>query len=195
MIDSATSPVALVPTLTSERLILRGHRREDLSEATAMWADANVTRHIGGRPFSEEEVWGKLLRHVGHWAVTGFGYWVVRERDTGVFVGEAGFADFRRELDPPLGGAPEVGWALAAHAHGKGYATEAVQRALQWSDARFGNAKTVCLIAPANVASARVADKCGYRLARRTTYKHEAIDLYERGAAGEDLRRTGVKGG
>lgn len=62
-----------MPTLRTERLVLRGHRREDLGDCAAMWADPEVTRYLGGRPFSEEEVWGRLLRYVGHWAIMGFG--------------------------------------------------------------------------------------------------------------------------
>ncbi len=52
-----------------------------------MWGDSVVARYVGGKPLSEEETWTKLLRYVGHWAVLGFGYWVVEEKATGKFVG------------------------------------------------------------------------------------------------------------
>ena len=45
-------------------------------------------------------------------ALLGFGYWLVEERATGAFVGEVGLADFRRELEPGFGDAPEAGWVL-----------------------------------------------------------------------------------
>ena len=150
-----------------------------------MWADPLVTRHIGGRPFSEEEVWARVLRYAGLWALLGYGYWVVRERASGRFVGEVGLADFRRDLTPPLDGAPEVGWALAPWAHGRGFATEAVSAAVAWGDAHRppGTARpgrTVCLIAPANTASVRVAEKCGFREAARATYKGSDTLIFER---------------
>ena len=63
----------LVPELETPRLSLRGHRVEDLEDCAAMWGDPQVTRHIGGRPSTKEEVWSRLVRYVGHWALLGFG--------------------------------------------------------------------------------------------------------------------------
>lgn len=175
------SPLALaVPALDTERLTLRGHTLADFEACAAMWADPLVTRHIGGRPSSEEEVWARVLRYAGLWALLGFGYWVVRERATGRFVGEVGLADFRRDLTPALGDAPEVGWALAPWAHGRGFATEAVRAALAWGDAHLGPSRTACLITPENVASIRVAAKCGYRETARATYKGVGTLIFER---------------
>jgi RimJ/RimL family protein N-acetyltransferase len=74
-----------VPVLETERLKLRGHRLDDFAPCAAMWADPLVTRHIGGIPLSAEESWTRLLRYVGHWALLGFGYWVVEEKATGNF--------------------------------------------------------------------------------------------------------------
>ncbi len=146
-----------------------------------MWADTRVVRHIGGRPFTPEEVWARLLRYVGHWALLGYGFWTIRERATGRFVGEAGFADFRRDIDPPIGDAPEIGWALAADSHGRGFATEAVRAITAWGDRSFGRVRTVCLIDPDNDASIKVAAKCGYRQFARARYKEGESLLFERG--------------
>ena len=174
------APPTSAPPVDTDRLTLRGHRTEDFAECAALWADPIVTRHIGGRPFTQEEVWTKLLRYAGHWALLGFGYWVVREKGTGRFVGEVGFADFKREMAPSFGAAPEAGWVLAPWAHGRGLATEAVNAAATWIDARVGAARTVCMIDPGNVPSIRVAEKCGYREWCRATYKGEAVILFER---------------
>ena len=51
---------------------------------------------------------------------------------------------------------------LATWAHGKGYATEALSAALAWLDGQHRFERSVCLIAPTNVASIRVAEKAGY---------------------------------
>ena len=69
-----------------------------------------------------------MLRYAGHWQWMGFGFWALEEKSTGAFAGELGFAEFKRELEPSIQGIPEIGWVLAPHAHGKGYATEAVRR-------------------------------------------------------------------
>ena len=173
-------PDHLVPVLETERLRLRRHRADDLAPCAAMWADPDVVRHISGRAFSVEEVWSKLLRYVGHWALLGFGYWAVEDKATGAFLGELGFADFHREMEPSLADMPELGWVLASHAHGRGYATEAARAALAWADAHLDATRTACIIAPENHASIRVAEKCGYRLLQFTTYKGEPTVMFTR---------------
>lgn len=179
MLGSSHPPVE-VPILETERLKLRGHRLDDFVHSAAMWADPRVTRHISGKPFTEEESWTKLLRYVGHWSLLGFGYWVAEEKATGNFVGEIGFADYKRDLEPSLKGVPEIGWVLASQAHGRGYATEAVRAVVAWGDAHFLSARTACIIAPENLASIRVAVKCGYREFQLTTYKGQPTMMFVR---------------
>lgn len=169
-----------IPVIETARLILRGHRLDDFAACAAMWADPNVTRHIGGKPFSREETWSKILRYAGHWVLLGFGYWALEDKTSGRFVGEVGFADFKRILEPSLDGMPEIGWALASWAHGAGYATEAVCAAAAWGDGNFRGATTACLIDPDNAASIRVAEKAGYREFARTTYKDHPTILFQR---------------
>ena len=110
-----------IPVLETARLVLRGHKIGDFEDAAAMWADPLVTRHIGGRAFSREESWARLLRYLGHWQLLGYGFWAVIEKASGRFVGEVGFADFKRDFDAPqdlelTGNHPEIGWALASQA-------------------------------------------------------------------------------
>jgi len=114
------------PILETARLRLSGHRVEDFAACAAMWTEPVVTRYIGGRPFTGEEAWTRLLLYVGHWALLGFGYWVTEESSTGAFVGKLGFADYQRDLSSGLDRRPEAGWVFVSAAHGKGYATEAV---------------------------------------------------------------------
>lgn len=169
-----------VPILETERLILRGHRLEDFKHCAAMWADPEVIRYIGGKPLPEEESWRRLLGYVGHWSLLGFGYWAAEEKATANFIGEIGFADYKRDLEPSLKGMPEIGWILASQAQGRGYATEAVRAAVAWGDAHFQSARTACIIAPENLASIRVAVKCGYRELTRTTYKGNPTVMFVR---------------
>ncbi len=173
-------PEALVPMIETARLRLRGHTMEDFAASAALWADANVTRYIMGKPLTEEEVWSRLLRYVGHWQWLGFGFWVVEEKISGRFVGEMGFADYRRGISPSLNRAPELGYVLSTEVHGRGYATEAVRAILAWGDERFQNARTVCLVNPENAISLRVAEKCGYKEFERGNYKGNPTLIMER---------------
>ncbi|WP_426753831.1 GNAT family N-acetyltransferase [Myxococcus sp. Y35] len=169
-----------IPTVETERLVLSGHRLEDFEECLAMWADPAVVRHISGKPSTREEMWARLLRYVGHWQLLGYGFWVVREKATGRLVGEVGLGDFHRDMQPSLDSAFEAGWVLAPWSHGKGYATEAVRAALAWADAHLRPARMACIIAPENVASIRVAEKCGFRQTGQGVYKGEPSLMFER---------------
>ena len=169
-----------VPVLETARLTLRGHRLDDFAACAAMWADPIVTRHIGGKPFTEEESWARLLRYAGHWDLLGFGYWVAEEKATRQFAGEIGFANYKRSLEPSLDDSPEIGWAFATRSHGQGYATEAARAVIAWGDAHFGGSRTACIIHPENLASIRVAEKLGYRESQRTTYKGQPTTVFLR---------------
>jgi RimJ/RimL family protein N-acetyltransferase len=167
------------PMIETARLTLRGHAADDLDDSLALWSDPVVTRYIGGRPFSREEVWARVLRYVGHWTLAGFGFWQLRERATGRFVGEAGLADFKRDLAISFAGAPEAGWVLAPWSHGSGYATEAMTAVLAWAGAA-GHTRTMCIIDPGNAASRRVAAKLGYHELARVDYHGEEVLVFER---------------
>ena len=127
-----------------------------------MWADESVVRHVGGRASTRQESWFRLLRYRGLWPVLGYGYWAVRERQSGRFVGDVGFADFKRGSEPSIDGHVEAGWVLAGWTHGRGYATEALAAALGWLDSATPHRSVVCLIDAGNFASLRVAEKCGF---------------------------------
>ena len=165
--------------IETDRLLLRRHTVADFPACAALWSDAQVTRYIGGRPFTREEIWARVLRYIGHWEALGYGFWLVEEKATGAFAGELGFADFRREIDPPLTD-PEAGWAFVPRVHGLGYATEALRAALEWGDGHFPTTRTVCLIHPENAASFRVAQKCGFWEYQRATYKDHPTVLLAR---------------
>ena len=153
---------------------------EDFAACAAMWADPEVSRQLGRKPFSEEESWTRLLRYVGHWDFLGFGYWVVEERASGIFAGEVGFADYKRDMQSPAKELPEIGWVLAKWAQGKGYATEAARAALCWGDTHFSGSRTTCIISPDNLPSIRVAEKCGYRDLQLTLYKGKPTIVFVR---------------
>ena len=169
-----------IPTIETERLILRGHVAEDFPSFAAMWADPIVTRFIGGVPLTEEEAWAKFMRIAGHWALLGFGFWGIFEKAGGARIGEAGILDVKREIVPSFHGTPELGWGLLPAVHGKGYATEAVRAIIAWAENRFGRVRMVCIIDPDNTASLRVAHAVGFREYARTTYKGDPTIILER---------------
>ncbi len=148
-----------------------------------MWADPEVVKYISGVPSTLQATWFRMMRYLGHWALLGFGYWAVEDKATKAFAGEVGFADFKRDIDPPIAGIPELGWVIKTAMHGQGFATEAVRAAAEWGDAHLESKRTVCMVAPENLASIRVAEKAGFAEYARTTFMGEPTVMYERFAS------------
>jgi RimJ/RimL family protein N-acetyltransferase len=169
------------PQVETDRLILRPHTIADFPASAALWGNPDVTRFIGGKPSTREEVWARVLRYMGHWTALGYGYWAVVEKGSDRLIGEVGLSDFKRDIVPAID-PPEVGWAFAPDAQGKGYATEAVQAALTWGEARLSAQRMMCMISAENERSIRLAVKCGFREFARTTYKDAPTCLFERRA-------------
>lgn len=180
------------PVLHTPRLTMRAHRISDLDDAAEMWGDPAVVRHIGGRRFAREEVWHRILRYVGHWTIMSYGYWAVVERESGRFVGEMGFADWKRASLERYSGVPECGWVLAPWAHGRGFAAEALQAVLGWADANLGRL-TICIITPENLPSIRLAEKVGYAPlggSKADTADHVVFERGPHEVPGAELRRS-----
>ncbi|MCJ8158264.1 GNAT family N-acetyltransferase [Sphingomonas sp. LaA6.9] len=154
-------PFPAAPVIETPRLILRADRAEDFDDFATLWADAAVTRFIGGKPFTRTESWTRFLRNAGLWPVLGYGYWAIEDRSTGAYRGNIGFADFERGIDS-IRGVPEAGWVLHPQAHGQGLATEIVGAITRWADANLPHPETACIIDPGNVPSIRVAEKNGF---------------------------------
>ncbi len=170
----------IIPTLETQRLRLRAHVPEDLEGSVAMWGHPEVTKYIGGRPFTREEVWARLLRYAGHWVWMGFGFWAIEIAGTGQFIGEIGLAEYKRDMLPPLEETSEAGWALIPEAHGLGYATEALRAVVEWNDSQLKHPKIGCVIHPDNAASIKVAQKCGFAEVRRAIYRGQIKAVYVR---------------
>lgn len=165
-----------IPTLTTERLVLRGYRESDAPALAALHGDPEVIKFLS--PTGEPEpgladAWEHIARHVGHWALKGCGKWAVDERATGRFVGRVGL------YDPPYDWPGlELGWTLTRDSWGKGYATEAARAALAWSFESFKANEIISAIHPDNAASIRVAQRLGERHLREGTINGKLCLIY-----------------
>lgn len=167
------------PVIETERLRLRAHTAADFDASVPMWNDPIVTRFIGGRPYTREEVWQRLQRYAGSWVLLGHGFWAIEDKTRGKLIGEIGIMDAKRDIDPPFGEDREFGWALLPEAHGKGFAGEALQAVLDWEKRHLGGDCIVALIDPDNAPSIKLAHRFGFIERARTTYRGVATIQFE----------------
>jgi RimJ/RimL family protein N-acetyltransferase len=177
-----TSLIATAPILETPRLRLRGFRASDLEPQQKAMTDPEVYRHLGGVPATREDTWRKILGSPGLWDLLGYGYWAAERREDGAYLGQIGFADFKRDMSPNIEGIPEMGWIMAREAQGRGYATEAALAALAWADRALGGGEIVAIVSHANAASIRIAEKGGFSRREEAVYKGEPILLFRRPA-------------
>lgn len=170
------------PEIRTDRLLLRRHRRADFDGYAAMWAEPEVVRRIGGVPFTREQSWARFLRIAGCWHHMGFGYFAVTERASGRYLGEAGFQEALRGLEPSIEGTLEAGWGLFPEHWGAGIASEAVRGLVAWADRTLTGRRMTCLIDADHPASRRIAEKVGFRRFAETSYNGKAVVLLERTA-------------
>lgn len=142
-----------IPTLETERLLLRGPRPEDFDAYAAFYASAQADG-IGGR-ISRTTAWGKFAGLLGHWSLRGFGRWLVFRRADGVYCGHLGL------LYPEGWPEREIAWSVTAEAQGQGIAFEAATAARRYAYDRLGWRTAVSLVAPENTRSARLAERLG----------------------------------
>ncbi len=175
--------------IETERLVLRGFTSSDFDDYFALASDPDTFLFSERGPLSSEEAWTRLLRHVGHWGLLGYGLFAVEERESGRFVGEAGLEDFRRQLGADFDRVPEASWSVIRWARGRGYATEAAKAALNWLEQEQTVDRTVCLIHRDNTASLNVARKLGYGVYDGCVYRGYPALLHQRPAGGSSTRR------
>jgi RimJ/RimL family protein N-acetyltransferase len=166
--------------LETPRLILRRRTLADFPPYHAMWAEPAVTEHFVNFAATREANWQRFGRCEGLWALMGYGPFTVIEKSSGDFVGDIGPADYTRDIDPPLEGAIEFGWALASRHFGKGYATEALRAAMKRTDETLGRRRFVAIIAPRNTPSFAVAERCGFGHAGQVALGGRMTELYSR---------------
>ena len=169
----------IAPTLLTERLKLSHPSQADFEPFAALWQNETVVRFIGGQKRERQDAWLTLMRQAGYWSVLGYGCWTVRRRSDDTYLGEVGFMDSLRGMDPDISGRPEASWVLDEPYWGQGYASEALKATHTWLDQEIPGRST-CIIEPDHSASIRVAQKLGYVDFAASDYRGKAMLIFER---------------
>ena len=146
-----------LPTMDTERLILRPRTIQDLDQIALLNADPQVMRHIAplGSPAMSRD--GVAARSFSHVAI-GLGYWSVFSRaEDEDFLGYVGLIPGAENGDDP-----QLSYRFGTRHWGKGYAFEASARLIRHGFAALGLPAIAILTHPRNEASCRLAQKLGF---------------------------------
>ncbi|NVN85616.1 MAG: GNAT family N-acetyltransferase [Rhodopseudomonas sp.] len=163
------------PVLETARLILRPWREADIAPNTAMLSDPGTARFItaDGKAVTDPLLgWRNAAVMSGHWALHGFGMFVVEEKSSGAFLGRVG------PWYPPNWPGFEVGWGIVNHVRGKGYAVEAARASIDWVFATFELDQIAHCIDCENVASQAVARRLGAQIQGQIDLFGHPADLW-----------------
>ncbi len=144
-----------IPSLRTDRLVLRAFRAADIDAWSAMEADPEVRRYRGNNPRTREQAWAAMETGLGQWALRGYGPFALELAKDGRFVGAAG-VNYPAEWPEP-----EIAYSLAREFWGQGLAAEAARAVREWAFARHGFTRLASFILPGNARSIRVAEKLG----------------------------------
>ncbi len=162
---------ASVPTVRTDRLVLRSWTAADIPAYTQMALHPEMSRYTGS-PSSEAAVWSMFAHQIGHWALNGFGMWLAHDRQTGEFVGRAGL--YREYGWPGL----EAAWTIRRERWGEGFATEGGTAAIHYAFTYLDTDRVISIIHPDNAASIRVAEKLGMSFAEATERNGRPRSIY-----------------
>jgi RimJ/RimL family protein N-acetyltransferase len=156
-----------MPTLETERLILRDFVLSDWGTINVIVSDPAVTRYMHFASWDEEK-----RRHWFAWMIQETANpqrvrynWAIVLRTTGMLIGWLFIGGNR---DGTKEGTPGCGYALARTFWGQGYMTEALRAAFAYEFTVLGTQEIIAECATENSASARVMQKSG--MAHEGTY-------------------------
>jgi ribosomal-protein-alanine N-acetyltransferase len=159
--------------LETERLLLRRWRDSDREPFAALNADPEVMRHFPA-PLSRADSDAMVERIRASFEEHGYGLYAVERRDEGDFIGFVGLAQLT--YDAHFTPAVEIGWRLARHAWGRGYATEAARAVVDHAFGPLGLAELVSVTAPINEPSWRVMERIGMTRDPAEDFHHPRVE-------------------
>jgi RimJ/RimL family protein N-acetyltransferase len=161
-----------MPSIETDRLLLRHFRLDDLDDLARLFSDPEVMRYVGnGQPINRDESDRALRSIIKHWQGHGFGRWAVLDKVSKQFLG---FGGLRSLFDTP-----EIVYHFAKASWGKGLATELARASLRFGfeDRKFR--RIVAVAKPENHASVHVMEKLGMHFEMYTTYYNIDVIQYE----------------
>jgi RimJ/RimL family protein N-acetyltransferase len=105
----------------------------------------------------------------------GFGFFACEHKESNELIGFVGIGHvgFEAHFTPCV----EVGWRLAHHAWGKGYAPEAAKASIEYGFKKYNLKEILAFTAKQNLKSRRVMEKLGMTYDLKDDFNHPRIPL------------------
>jgi RimJ/RimL family protein N-acetyltransferase len=160
--------------ITTERLILRPWKDEDILPFAEMNADPRVREFFTSlrtREQSEEEV--RYCQAL--YERDGFTMFAAEIAASGEFAGFIGLLTMGFAIPAIKQPSVEIGWRLAHKHWGNGFATEGARAVVHYAFTTLQLREIVAITVPANVRSRRVMDKIGMKHHPELDFDHPRI--------------------
>jgi RimJ/RimL family protein N-acetyltransferase len=161
----------IIPTLETERLILREWRESDLENFAKFRMNKNAARFVSAVD-TVGDAWREMVYHAGHWLLRGFGMWSVELKETAENIGQCG------PYYPQQWPEPEIGWSIFPEFQHNGYGTEAANAALNYAYSKLGWTTAISLIASENAPSIALAKRLGAVAESEKIYNDTPCTIY-----------------
>ena len=166
-----------MPTLETERLILRRIIMKDAQDSFEYSKDAEVARHVlwnAQKELSEAKEYCRFMMKRYRQDLPSS--WGIIDKTTGRLVGTIGYMEYREEH-----GSVEVGYSLARWMWNSGYMTEALRRVIAYTFEAMDVNRIEAQHELTNPSSGRVMEKCGMKkegvLRQRLYNKGKYVDV------------------
>ena len=156
-----------MPTLETERLILRSFRDEDVDRMAQLFANPDFMRFSLG-VFTERKQTVAFIEKVTGWDRAGIpSQFAVVPRGDDAIIGYCGFFYHPEQGIKDI----EIGYRLHPDYWNRGLITEAARAVRDHAFRDWELSRVISLIHPENVPSRRVAEKNGMKVERKITFR------------------------
>lgn len=145
--------------IETDRLLIRAFRSEDAESMMRNWISDEYVQGMYGEPAykTKDEVDRLLGTFIRNYQSGCHFRWGVFEKESGECIGQIAY--FLVDTDNNFG---EIEYCIGKAYQGRGYATEACKAVIDYGFDKIGFNKVQICVRPANTASNKVIDKCGF---------------------------------
>ena len=149
--------------LETPRLALREFVPADAGALAKVLCDPETMKFFPMR-FDRAAVEEWIARNLQRYATLGHGLWAIDLKSTGEMIGDCGITVQEVDGEHLL----EIGYHLHRDMWGQGFATEAARGCRDYGFGIMQPEFMISLVRPENVASCRVAERCGMKVWKET---------------------------